>query len=383
MILGGGNNNTSTLTLTDGGVVHAGSITLGGTAATRVGVLNIGAGAAAPAAAAGLLDTTSVTFGVGGGGINFNHTDTDYTFATPITGLGGINQLAGVTHLTGNNAGFTGATTVSGGELHVDGILGGATSSVVVNNGGVLGGSGTIGGNVAVTNGVLAPGNSPGTLTIAGNLTLDPTSLTRAEFGLSNVVGGPMNDLVKVGGDLTLDGTIDVSVTTGGVFSAGLYRVMNYGGVLTDNGLTVGAMLPGSTVTVQTAIAGQVNLVNTAGLALNFWDGDAGGSSGNSRVDGGDGTWTGGGLNWTTQTGAVNNSYAAGAFVIFAAAPGLVNVGAVNPGGLQFAVDGYHLTGGTITLNNGSHTVRVGDGTADGKDYVAIIDTPIVGLGEA
>lgn len=384
MVLGGGNNNTSTLTLADGGVVHAGSITLGGTAATRVGVLNIGAGAAAPAAAAGVLDTTGVTFGVGGGGINFNHTDTDYTFATPISGLGAINQLAGVTHLTGNSTGFTGTTTVSGGELRVDGTLGDATSSVVVNNGGVLGGSGTIGGDAAVTDGVLAPGNSPGTLTIAGNLTLAPASLIKAEFGLSNVVGGPMNDLVKVGGDLTLDGTIDVSVTTGGVFGAGLYRVMNYGGVLTDNGLTVGATPPGSTVTVQTAIAGQVNLVNTAGYTVNFWDGAD--SSGDGALDGGAGTWTAVDMNWTIQTGAVNTHYDPGSFVIFAGAPGAVSIddsaGAVQVGGLQFAIDGYSLVGQALTLVGAASTIRVGDGTADGASYVATIDAGITGASE-
>ena len=33
--------------------------------------------------------------------------------------------------------------------------------------------------------------------------------------------------------------------------------------------------------------------------------------------------------------------------------------------------DGYHLTGGTIAFNGG-HTIRVGDGTADGANYVAI-----------
>jgi fibronectin-binding autotransporter adhesin len=386
MVLGGGNNNTSTMTLADGGVVHAGSITLGGTAATRVGVLNIGAGAAAPAAAAGVLDTSSVTFGIGGGSINFNHTDADYTFATPISGLGAINQVAGVTHLTGASAGFTGTTTVSGGELRVDGTLGDATSSVVVNNGGVLGGSAAIGGDVAVTDGVLAPGNSPGTLTIAGNLTLAPASLLDVEFGLSNVVGGPMNDLVKVGGDLTLDGTIDVTVSPGGVFDAGLYRVINYGGVLTDNGLTIGATPPGSAVTVQTALPGQVNLINTAGFTVNFWDGDGAGSSGNNLLDGGAGTWTAVDTNWTIQTGAVNTHYDPGSFVVFTGAPGAVSIdnttGVVRAGGLQFAVDGYSLNGQALTLVGASSTIRVGDGTADGANYVATIGAGIAGAAE-
>lgn len=68
--------------------------------------------------------------------------------------------------------------------------------------GGALGGSGKVGGDVVIEDGgKLAPGNSPGTLTIAGDLTLNPASVLDFEFGHSNVVGGPMNDLVKVGGD--------------------------------------------------------------------------------------------------------------------------------------------------------------------------------------
>lgn len=53
-------------------------------------------------------------------------------------------------------------------------------------------GSGTIGGYVVITGGgILAPGNSPGTLTIAGDLTLNPASVLNYKFSQSNVVGGP------------------------------------------------------------------------------------------------------------------------------------------------------------------------------------------------
>src|SRR3546814_4733715 len=67
-----------------------------------------------------------------------------------------------------------------------------------------------------------------------------------------------------------------VSVPAGGTFGPGIYRVINYGGALTNNGLDLGVMPAGSTSAVQTSIAGQVNLVNTDGLLLNFWDGNAG-----------------------------------------------------------------------------------------------------------
>ncbi len=93
----------STLTLADGGVLNAAAITLSPVAA-HTSIINIGGGEAAGAAAAGALNATSIAFGVGPARLNFNHTDANYVFATPITGSGAINQVAGVTHLTGNNA---------------------------------------------------------------------------------------------------------------------------------------------------------------------------------------------------------------------------------------------------------------------------------------
>lgn len=377
---------TGAITLSDGGVLNAGSFT-SAVGANRTAIINIGGAEGAAAAAPGTLNVASLPLG-NRARLNFNHTSTNYSFATPLSGAGAINQVAGVTHLTGTSSAYTGVTTVSGGELQVDGTLGGATSSVAVNGGGVLGGSGTIGGNVAVAGGVLAPGNSPGTLTIAGNLTLAPASLLDFEFGLSNVVGGPMNDLVKVGGDLTLDGAIDVTVTAGGVFDAGLYRVISYdpAKTFTDNGLTIGATPPGSTVSVQTAIPGQVNLINTAGLPVNFWDGDGAGNSGNGVVNGGAGAWTAASPNWTTATGAVNTAYTPGSFVIFAAAPGAVSLdnsaGALQVGGMQFAVNGYGLSGDRLMLAGGASTIRVGDGTADGVNYVATISSELTGGAE-
>lgn len=100
------------------------------------------------------------------------------------------------------------------------------------------GGSGTIGGSVVVNDrGTLAPGNSPGTLTINGNLSLAAASFLDFEFGQANVAGGALNDLVDVGGNLVLDGTLNVSVPSGGSFGAGIYRVFNCGGTLTNIGL--------------------------------------------------------------------------------------------------------------------------------------------------
>jgi fibronectin-binding autotransporter adhesin len=211
--------------------------------------------------------------------INFNHTDTGYTLAALISGAGVVNQLAGTTILTGNNS-YTGATTISGGVLRINGDQSLATGLTSVGSGATLGGSGIVGGDVTVADGgAIAPGNSPGTLTINGNLSLSNGSLLNYEIGQANVVAGSYNDLTVVKGNLTLDGTINVTVPTGGTFGPGLYRVISYNGALTDNGLSLGTMPAGSDVSVQTSVANQVNLINTGGQTLSFWDGAAGPSS--------------------------------------------------------------------------------------------------------
>src|SRR3546814_16503782 len=66
-----------------------------------------------------------------------------------------------------------------------------------------------------------------------------------------------------------------------------------------------------------TSIAGQVNLVNTDGLLLNFWDGNAGPKF-NNAVNGGDGVWQNsiGNDNWTDAGGVVNAAYADEAIAI-------------------------------------------------------------------
>src|SRR3546814_12749123 len=70
-----------------------------------------------------------------------------------------------------------------------------------------------------------------------------------------------------------------------------------------------------------------LNLVNTAGLTLNFWDGDAGPKF-NGAVNGGDGLWQAGSGNdnWTEVNGPVNVHYLDKSFAIFSATPGTVTV---------------------------------------------------------
>ena len=283
------------------------------------------------------------------GTLVFNRSN-DLILAGAISGPGALSQLgSGTTTLSGNSSAFSGSTTVTNGTLRVNGVLGNGTNTMTVSDGGRLGGTGTFGGNVSIGNGVLAPGNSPGTLTINGNLSLAASSVLDYEFGQAGVVGGPRNDLTVVGGNLTLDGTLNLSASAGGVFGPGLYRIISYGGTLTNNGLELGTYPAGSVNSVQTAVAGEVNLLNTAGVTLDFWDGVATPRH-NGQVEGGPGVWQAAGNdNWADSTGAVNGPYATGSFAVFAGTPGTVTVdnslGAVVSGGMQFASNGYVLQG--------------------------------------
>jgi outer membrane autotransporter barrel domain/autotransporter-associated beta strand repeat len=73
--------------------------------------------------------------------------------------------------LTGTNT-YTGQTAITGGTLRVDGSI--ASSELTITSAGTLQGIGTVGNTVLA--GVLSPGNSVGTLTVDGNLTLQDGS---------------------------------------------------------------------------------------------------------------------------------------------------------------------------------------------------------------
>ncbi len=317
----------------------------------------------------------------------FDRSDT-LTFGGLISGSGSLNQLgSGAIVLTGNNT-YTGATTVSAGTLIVNGNQSAATGPTSVATAGALGGTGIIGGSVAVANGgILLPGDlgsNPGTLTIQNDLLLSNGSILNYSFGKANTAGGPLNDLIQVNGNLTLAGTINVATSPGGSFDPGVYRVINYAGALTNNTLQTGT-IPSPDYFVQTSIDKQVNLVNTGGLTLNFWDGNAGPKN-DGAVNGGDGVWHAAGVdnNWTDISGVVNAPYANGSFAIFSAAPGTVTVdnslGQVTATGMQFASSGYHLVGGEIALvGSPTSVIRVGDGTLAGTSFVATIDNVLSG----
>ncbi|MGZ3304982.1 MAG: autotransporter domain-containing protein [Asticcacaulis sp.] len=120
-------------------------------------------------------------------------------------------------------------------------------------------------------------------------------------------------------------------------------------------------------------------------VPLLYWDGDAAGNAANLKIDGGDGIWTATKGNWTEQTGATNGAYNPNpGTVIFTGAPGTVTVdksaGAIGVTGMQFLVDGYHITGDEIGLT-GTSAIQVGDGSDAASGFTATIDSSLTGNG--
>jgi fibronectin-binding autotransporter adhesin len=345
--------------------------------AGSIGETDIGAAPGAAAAAPGVLDTPTVTFGNGTGSLNFNHTSAAYAFAPAISGVGTINQIAGTTILTADSSAFTGPTYVTGGTLLVNGATSSATD---VASGGTLGGTGTIHAAVGVADGGALAGIQGQTL-IVDSLALSNGSNVDVSLAAPGTAA-----LFTVNHDLLLDGVLNITAI--GSFGPGLYRLMDYGGNLTDNGLDIGTTPAGTDPTefaVQTAVAGQVNLIDTQTDL--FWDGGVPGNANNGAIDGGSGTWSVTAPNWTDANGFSNAAMVPQpGFAIFEGAPGTVTVddgaGAVSVTGMQFAANGYVVLGDAITLAAPQSVIRVGDGTAAGSGYTATIASALIGSAE-
>ncbi|WP_325960790.1 autotransporter domain-containing protein [Serratia ureilytica] len=324
--------------------------------------------------------------------------------SSTLTGDGNLTKSGGeVLSFYGNGAAFTGDTRVTAGEFELYSELGGQVDvtggrfnlatyedehpvtvggSVTASGDGTVAGAGIIKGDLTFNRGGVLEGEQGQTLHVGGALKLDRDS--QVNVGLSGV---PSPALFKVAGDLTLDGTLNVSDQGG--FGAGIYRLFDYGGRLFDNGLAIGDTPAGVTadhLTVQTAIYGQVNLASTAGATLSFWDGGDTGKHNNAQVDGGSGVWRADGRNWTDVAGAFNGPYQPNpSFAIFQGEAGTVMVdhaaGAIAATGMQFASDGYRIEGDGIELlgADGETFIRVGNGAADGAAMTAVIAADLSG----
>ncbi|RAN36816.1 hypothetical protein HY11_11270 [Hyphomonas pacifica] len=168
-----------------GGLVHSGSgrLVLTGNNSYAGGTL-VGPGT--------LVGTTSSIQGdiFNNGMVEFAQSASG-TFSGAMTGTGGLRKLgAGMLMLTGNSQ-ITGSSYVDEGTLSVNGVFG--SNMLTVANGATLKGVGGINGGIMVlSGGELSPGNSPGTLYVSGDVTLNEGSifLTEIDGNVYSVAGG-------------------------------------------------------------------------------------------------------------------------------------------------------------------------------------------------
>lgn len=203
------------VTVADGGAIEVDGELRIGTKSTGVGTLFIG-GNGDQAEAAGTVIADKVVFGDGHGEIVFNHTSSDYEFAAALSGSGILTAQAGTTILTGDSSSFVGTLNVTGGVLDMKGASG---AGALVEDGAILKGNGTVGSVDARENSVIAPGNSPGTLTVTGDYKQASGSIYRAELvpdssslpatgNSTRAAPEPVqlrNDLIAIGGKATLE----------------------------------------------------------------------------------------------------------------------------------------------------------------------------------
>ncbi len=365
VVLSGRDGRSASVTVSDGGLVDTGKYFIALKNYGGASSLNIGAAAGSAAAASGRLNTAGIRI-ASTGALVFNHTDSAYRFDASLfsdgAGAGTISVLSGVTILTGDSSGFSGATAVSGATLRMADTarLGG---TVVIANAGRVEGEGSIGATTVGSGGTLAPSGKT-SLRVNGDLTANAGGTIRPSDAASLVVNGtltlnfgsnydyrisgytassPGSTTTRVNGDLVLNGGT-LNLASNAMPAIGYHRIFTYTGSLTDNGLA-GGTSPDTTpvaysYNLDTTQNGKVDLlVSPNGLnILQLW--------GTTAAGGSSGTWTAGNANWFDLGGVAATQWGGG-YGVFRGPGGTITVdGQQSAVGLQFVGGSYTLVGG-------------------------------------
>ncbi|TCJ17138.1 autotransporter domain-containing protein [Parasulfuritortus cantonensis] len=231
-----GNLGTGTLDIVNGGVVTSGR--------TLIGLFGDGVGSVDISGAGSLLDTggnelyvasdgtATLTVAAGGelrSGTAYIGSNSGSQGEVSVLGSGSSWTNAGALYVgldgTGTLTVGSGAEVSSGsayvhGLLSVDGLFSAATTSV--RSGGTVAGTGTLAGDLGLAGGTLAPGNSIGTLTVAGNLDFDADSVYAVEVDAAG-----NSDLTVVTGTASLAGTVHVLPEPGSYQDATQYTILS------------------------------------------------------------------------------------------------------------------------------------------------------------
>jgi T5SS/PEP-CTERM-associated repeat protein/autotransporter-associated beta strand protein len=282
-----------TLTLSNGGTVTATDIHVAGFFGST-GTINIGAAVGQAPVAPGTIAASTIDFGLGTGGIVFNHTSSNYVFSVPVSGAGSLDVENGTTVLTAANS-YRGGTTINGGVLRIAGAgtlgntfsgmttvaggtldLGGTTQTqdggIVLRGGAIVNGtlssffvgfdlqSGTV--SAALAGPVSLVKSGPGTVTLNGVNSY--THSTRVNGGILSVNGSIASSsltTVNAGGTLGGTGIVGNTKINGGTLSPG-----NSIGTLTVQGSLVFTAASSYMVEVSPANADRTNVTGLATL---------------------------------------------------------------------------------------------------------------------
>jgi autotransporter-associated beta strand protein len=200
--------------------------------------------------------TTPLSLGNNGGGGNFSGILQNGSGADIISI---IKNGVGTQILGGNSLTYTGATTVNGGTLQIDGTKTGA-GAVIVKSSATLAGSGSVNGTTTVeAGGFVAPANTTiNTLTLA-SATIGGTYQCQLDAATC--------DLLAVTGTLTVDAGTNISFS--GIPAASEYTIVTYGTL----GGALPTIVPPSGYALDVATAGQIKLIKTTGGYTAWADG--------------------------------------------------------------------------------------------------------------
>lgn len=187
-----GRVGTGRATVANGGTLRAGGSLTIGQFAGATGTLNIGAATGNAATGSGIIDVSSIFLGAGSGSIVFNHTDTNYTLSSNITGAGTLNFESGTTNL----AGAISVNTITAGT-----VTGKTGAFTIANNNTVTSTVNTLIGNVSGSTGHIAVNGTGSTLE------------SQAELRVGNSGNGVLD--ISNGGTVTSTGILSLGFSNG------------------------------------------------------------------------------------------------------------------------------------------------------------------------
>jgi len=243
-----------------GTTLSSGAVVIGNNNAFGTGTVTVSGASALIAGTANLSTTNAMGLNAS---TTINTATNRWTNAGTLSGSGSLTKIgSGTLTLSGTSTSYSGASAINAGALQVTGNLG--TGTVTVNNGTSLSGTGTVGGVLVQSNGILTGGvdGALGKLTVSSGMTfsagsilnwklanasstnagtdfdsfdirgtLDLTGLTTGstlQFNILNAVGGTtgfLNNqdsrwLVAAANSITGFSTNDFTITTGGFTNA-------------------------------------------------------------------------------------------------------------------------------------------------------------------